>query len=237
MTTTALPPPAVAALATLARVTLLRLLRSRSLWVSALIASLPILLALILRSKASEALNAVDLVNTLVMVLVPAMFVASSVGEEIEDRTTTYLWSRPMPRWTIIAGKLLALVPASLVLVVPAATLAGRIAGGGQTGFWQITGTAASVLAISAGVVTFTMIAAALGVLVPKHGMALAIVYGVIVDIFLGGLPTALGNISVTNQVRLIATDVAVVAPLITLAVIATLWLTIALWRVRRMEA
>src|SRR6185503_12480129 len=54
----------------------------------------------------------------LVLAVLPPMFIASSIGEEIEDRTITYLWSRPIPRWAVLIGKFLALAPIAVVLVV-----------------------------------------------------------------------------------------------------------------------
>src|SRR5262245_53382497 len=103
-------PSTGAALATLVGVTLRRLSRQRALWVLLLISLLPAFLASFLHGRTSIF----DLVATsqlIVTALLASVFVAASVGEEIEDRTTTYLWSRPIARWTIIVGKLLALAP------------------------------------------------------------------------------------------------------------------------------
>ena len=102
------------------------------------------------------------------------MFVASSLGEEIEDRTTTYLWSRPIGRWTIVVGKLLALAPIAMLLVVGGGYLAIQIETGAAPSAAWIGGTAGGALAIS-------VMAAGLSVLVPKYGMALSIVYLVVI--------------------------------------------------------
>ena len=49
-----------------------------------------------------DAAVAIAMVELVVMALLSSVFVASSIGEEIEERTITYLWSRPLPRWTLL---------------------------------------------------------------------------------------------------------------------------------------
>jgi ABC-type transport system involved in multi-copper enzyme maturation permease subunit len=122
-------PGAGSVLWTLIRVTWRRLFRGRALAVSVLIAALPIALAAAMTGKPLID-GPAGAIQLLVLALLPPMFVASSLGEEIEDRTTTYLWSRPIARWTIVIGKLLALVPVSIVLVVGGFTLATQVAMG-----------------------------------------------------------------------------------------------------------
>src|SRR5207237_965006 len=65
----------------------------------------------------------------MILAILPPLFVSSSIGEEIEDRTTTYLWSRPLARWTVVGGKLLALVPVVLALALGGWFVAYEIAG------------------------------------------------------------------------------------------------------------
>ncbi|MCI0432810.1 MAG: ABC transporter permease subunit, partial [Gemmatimonadetes bacterium] len=97
-----------------------RLLRGRSLWIAGLIALLPVAFGAVLRTQGPRGDVTDDLLafELLVLSVLPPMFISSSIGEEIEDRTMTYLWSRPIPRWTVIIGKLLALAPIAMVLVV-----------------------------------------------------------------------------------------------------------------------
>lgn len=222
-------PSSASVLRTLVLVTWRRLLRGRALWVSVLIALLPVLLAAALRGRES---GPAELVQFLVMALLPPMFVASSLGEEIEDRTTTYLWSRPLARWTIVIGKLLALAPIAILLVV-----------GGFVLTFQITASkmppALGLAGIAGGTFTIAAMSAGIATLVPKHGMALSLIYLVVFDIALGLLPASINHISITRQVRLLTFDVTegIAVPAITLAAISCMWLALALWRIRRLES
>lgn len=53
----------------------------------------------------------------------PLFYATSFIREEVDDKTITYLFVRPVPRSTIYAGKFLAGTLASLILVVPSAAL------------------------------------------------------------------------------------------------------------------
>lgn len=225
-------PSTVSVLLTLVRVTLRRFMRGRALWVVLVIALLPTLVA-VAHAGRSNAVDAIAIVELVVMALLPAVFVASAIGEEIEDRTTTYLWSRPIARWTFVLGKLLALAPIAAALVAGGWLLAGNIAAGSSPPLQ-------STLAFAAGGIAVSAVAAGVALLVPKHGMALSIIYLVVFDTVIGGIPASLQTISVTRQVRLLA-DIehapSLAEPAIALAVIAAVWLAVGLVRLRRLES
>jgi len=223
---------------TIASLTLTRLVRGRALWVSAMIAALPIAFAYVLSTRdRPDDSTIVDVFafEQLVLAVLPALFVASSIGEEIEDRTTTYLWSRPIPRWAVLAGKLLALLPIICVLSVAswfAASIAGAFA----------PPSAASCLALVLGGVGLSLVAAAIATLVPKYAMALTICYMLFFDLPLGVMPASIKQLSITHHVRMIADVVSIaedsVATGVTgIATISLVWFVVGLWRIRRLEA
>src|SRR5271154_3616759 len=115
------PPSVAGALSAIARVTFKRSTRGMLPGIAFVISILPALAAQALQKNHSSAFGLV----LLVLVILPPMFVASSIGEEIEERTAAYLWSRPVARWTIVAGKLLALAPMCAVFVAGSAIAAG----------------------------------------------------------------------------------------------------------------
>lgn len=215
----------------LARLTLMRVLRGRAVWVSAVIACFPALFALITRSQLGDVADQLVVFEQLLLAIIPPMFVAASLGEEIEDRTTTYLWSRPLPRWSVLAGKLLALVPLVMVLAVGSWWLAVTLGNGTPTG--------RSLLGMAGSAVSISVIAAGLALLVPKHGMALTICYLLFFDLPIGALPASLQALSVSYQTRVLCgyADGTVASALIALGVITGIWGGIALWRLRRLEA
>ena len=219
---------------TLAGITLTRLTRGKALWIGGLFAALPVIYATGVHSRhIAPAPDDLFKISQLLLALLPAMYVGASIGEEIEDRTSTYLWSRPISRGAVLAGKLCALVPIVIALIV----------GGWFAGILIWTGaapSATSCVALAAGSIATSLVAAGIATVVPKHGMALTIGY-LLVDLFIGALPFSLSALSITNQANVLAnlgsSPREIATPLIAMAVIAGLWGAIGVGRIRRLEA
>ena len=218
-----------------ARLTLTRLFRGRAVWISIIIAALPMAFAAAINSRTNGKI-ADDILafQMLQLAIVPAMFVASSIGEDIEDRTMTYLWSRPVPRWSVLAGKLLALAPLS-ALLVDASWISACFVGTHEPP------SAISIAGVAAGTMVTCFACAGIASLVPKHGMPLAISYMLFFDLPVGVMPISLAKLSITHEMRALIPgmnpDTGPEAGAIGLLVLALLWLALALWRVRRLEA
>ena len=231
-------PGVLATTGTIAALTLTRILRGRALWVGALIALMPVVFATLLRAYDRPPYGMLQDLLTfeqLLLAVLPALFVAAAIGEDIEDRTTTYVWSRPIPRWTVLAGKLVTLVPIVAAFVIASWAVASQVGP-------QIGPSAASIGALAAGAVGISMIAATIGTLVPRHGMALTICYMLFFDLPVGLLPGTLKELSVSHHVRMIADVVEQHAESpqlagLGIAIISAVWLAIALLRIRRLEA
>jgi ABC-2 type transport system permease protein len=223
---------------TIARVTVRRLIRGRALWVGAMIALLPSGYAALTAAKRQEGfadpLSVFGFVQ-LVLAVLPALFVASSIGDDIEDRSITYLWSRPIPRWSVAVGKLIAMVPVIWLLSI-ASWCVAIVAGAGAP-------TLASIGALVIVGTALSIIAAAIATLAPRYGMALTVVYMLFFDLPLGVMPAAIKNLSITEHGRSIANlkpaldALSAPAATVGIAIIAGLWAVIGLWRIRRLEA
>lgn len=227
---TARAPGALAAVWTLAVVTWLRLVRGRALWIGLVIACVPIVYAGIARDhlglgRGTELLT----LEILVLAVLAPMFVASSIGEDIEDRTATYLWSRPIPRWAVYAGKLAALVPVTTALVLASWALASHLRS-------EVSPPASSFLALGLGTLTVSLIATGISSLAPRHGMALTIVYMLFFDLSIGAVPAKIAEASASYHVRHLAEMGGGARAAIALGVLGGLWALVALWRVRRLE-
>jgi ABC-2 type transport system permease protein len=222
-------PSATTALATMARLTFVRLSRGKLMWISMAIGLLPILYAAA-GFDAKDPVGGVFVIEMVVLSVMAPLFVAPSIGEEIEDRTATYLWSRPLPRWTILAGKLLALAPVAMAITVVSWIGAIAIKTHELPPVATIVGLAGGALAISA-------ISAAIAVLVPKQGMALAIIY-MIVDGIVGLFPGSIRLISVTQAATAVGgiNDTSATTGAIAMVVIAAVWFAVAFRRIGRLE-
>lgn len=216
-----------AALATLARVTLLRARRGKALWIAALIAALPVAYAAIARAQ-HAGIDADDIFQRVLPIyaLLPAMLVGSSIGDEIEQRTTTYLWSRPLARWTVLAGKLLALAPVVAAYGVVGWLLALKLGG------FEASGAGAAAMALG-GVVT-SAVTAGIALVVPRYAMALGISY-MLLDLVIGWLPFSLRALSLTHQLHALTQGDTAAAGW-ALAITAA-WTGVAVLRVRKREA
>ncbi|MDB4956094.1 MAG: hypothetical protein JWO36_3663 [Myxococcales bacterium] len=237
-------PTTGATLSAIAGLTLRRLRRGRTQWVAGSIACLPILLAGVISQTASRTqvvewtgvLLDLFIVEMLVLAVVPALFVASAIGDEIEDRTTTYLWSRPLARWTVLVGKLIALTPIAVLMIAGGWIIAVALGA-------HVLAPTSTIIAVGAAAIVVSIIAAGISTLVPKHGLALTVIY-MIFDGLVGSIPASLQILSVTHQASKIAhlgldlgEPASPLGPAISLAVIGACWLAIGLRRISRLES
>jgi hypothetical protein len=224
-------PPTSAMIRTLVGVTLKRLTRGKALWIAAVLAALPVVLAAVLAARSRPASPSELFAPTMLLFAVlPALLVGASVGEEIEDRTSTYLWSRPIARSAVLAGKLIALTPIVVALLVGGWAIAAAVAGTAPS--------VAAVLGLAAGAAATSLVVAGIAVVVPRHGMALTIAY-MLVDLFVGELPVSMQQLAVTYHTRVLAGldgAPAITARPISGAANAGVWTAIGLHRIRRIE-
>jgi hypothetical protein len=220
-----------AALSALARLSLVRLRRGKTLWIALGIALFPVFFATQVRGHGG-VLGDTFVVVRLILAIVPALLVAAPIGEEIEDRTATYLWSRPLARWTVVVGKLIALAPIAIIVMCASWLAAGQLAGGHLP-------SPQSFAALAAGTLAVSVVVASIATVLPKHGMALAIVY-VMFDLLIGELPASLQQLSITRHTQVLAglakapIDATTIAAILA---IPAVWLAIALQRIRKLEA
>ena len=187
--------------------------RRRSLLVLLFVLT-PIALALFVRAVGvKEDPNAIATVflDTFVVVvvlpLVALLFGTAALGSEIDDGTIVYLLAKPIPRWEILAAKLLVAEVATLVLVVPstlvtAVVLLGGIAGADISLAWAYT------VGVAVGAVVYVAIFVAMSV-VTSRALVLGLGYILIWEGFLAGLFAGTKNLSVREYTLSIAQAVA----------------------------
>ncbi len=217
----------------IARVTFRRTLRQRTVWGAAIVAALPLVLAVIFNAIARHHTRSVFEAAEATAAVLIGLMVAGSVGEELEERTMTYLWSRPMPRWALLTGKLAALVPMTIALGAGGAWLAMSVGATADDAPGRMA------LAIAAGLTARAAIATAFATLVPRQALALTIAYLFFIDLPLAIVPARLQVVSIVFHEHELATrgmGESVTTALIGLGAITAVWLGVALWRIRRLE-
>ncbi len=234
------PLPVGAAVLELARAALIRAVRGRALWVVMAISALPTLLAMVISQaepgRSDEVWRSVLGTCLFVLVVVPPVLVGAAVADELEDKTAAYLWSRALPRWTVVIGKLLGLAPLCALLLAGAAVLPYFAANLGDA--VSTPRLIDGALGLAAAAVAAAAIAAMVALLVPRHAVAVAVGWMMLVDGPLGLLDARLHHISTSYGARAIAGlgDGDAVSGAITLLVLATIATTVACWRVARIE-
>lgn len=222
----------------IARVTIVRTLRGKSLWVVLALCLLPELYGLAaLQEHDLDHWGEVFGMGSLLIALLPPILLANTIGEEIEEKTMAYLWSRPLPRWSILTGKMVALVPLLAVMLTGAMVLPFFTALGSDASS-DVPMLGRAIVAGLFGTAAASAVTAGLATLAPRFGIVLGIAYLVIVDGALAALDSGLSRLTVAyNTQHLAGTDgTADLTAVPWLLGIIALWLTIAALRIRRIE-
>lgn len=181
----------------LARASLPRMVLSRRFVVCALLAAVPVLVAF-LAARLSSRVGPGELAThvtwmLLLQIVVPLTSLVagvSVVAEEIEDRTISYVFTRPIPRAALLFGRLAAAIAWIVPLLVAAAWLvleASESARGKGEPLDPSTH-ARLFAAVATGAVVYTSVFAAAGALL-RHPMIVGLAYAFAVEGFLANLP------------------------------------------------
>lgn len=233
---TAAPMTNAAALRAMAALTWRRARRSRTLWVAIPLAAIPVVQGVVLRVvpeytrlETSAVWRSLEVPLLLLLAVLSPLFAAASLGDEVERNTMTYLWARPVPRWTIAAGKLIALAPLVAMLLVGGATAAMLVAR-------STVPPAAGLLALAVGALAVSVAATGIAMLAPRHSIAAPMAYFLFVDLPIGELPMALRKLSMTHHVRELAHGALDGGGALWLAAVMGVWMLVGLWRLRTFE-
>lgn len=178
--------------AVILRLTLRQLLGRRRVLLSALLALVPVALALAYRlggrgtdpqEWAADALLA-GLVATTVLPLVALVHGTACLGAELDDGTALQLLATPVPRSRIVAAKLMAASAVTVVTVVPSALVAAAIALQGEPDGGLLAGFG---LALAAGSVVYVALFLALRI-VTSRALVAGLVYILIWEGVVNGL-------------------------------------------------
>jgi ABC-2 type transport system permease protein len=177
---------------TIAAVTIRSLLGRRRSLLLALLALLPIAVALLVRVSGRvgpglEEIAGVVLDRLVITTLVPLsalVFGTTALGAEIDDGTAVFLLAKPIARWRIVAAKLAVAVALTVLLTVPAALLAGAILLADGPGLAVPIGAAVGT---AVGAATYATIFLALS-LVTSRALPVGLVYVLVWEGMLAGL-------------------------------------------------
>ena len=106
------PSMPAAALATHTHWAWMRLRRGRLVWVALVLLALPVLATALLAASGKWGRDLFDNILEVhfrfLVLFLPALATSQAVGEEIDQKTFTFVFARPAPRWAMSIGKYLA---------------------------------------------------------------------------------------------------------------------------------
>jgi ABC-2 type transport system permease protein len=222
-----------------------RLLRGRMLWVAAVFTLGPILFTVAMaESRRPVRWDELFAAMMLLTAIVPPLFAASTTADEIEDRTYTYLWSRPLPRWSVLAGKLIATVPMTAAVLCLTMLICFQLGRGSvsPTFPWPESALAHALGALALASLGLSMASCGISVLMPRHGLGVTYAYLLALDAPLAAMPFSIANLSITHHILTVAgvqqggSTGSVGVSIIWLLGIGGFWFAIALRRISASE-
>lgn len=136
--------------------------------------------------------------------LLLALFYGSSLlGSELDNKTLTYLCTRPIARWRWILGKYLAIVAALIPPTLISLSASYYLLGAPES--------PALLLGLGAGAVggllAYNAIFVLLGFVAPRRAMVLALIYGVVFEFLMSFVPALVNNFTITYYLRSLVVD------------------------------
>jgi ABC-2 type transport system permease protein len=176
---------------TIARVTLRALLSRRRALLMLLLVAAPVAIALLARLRGLPGDTVERTIRLLEMTivrtalpLVALVFGTAAIGAELEDGTAIHLLTKPVARWRIVAGKLLAAAPLTALLVCGSVLATGLLVGG-ERGSAPVTVAFAAACAI--GSLLYIEVFLALSIL-SSRALIVGLIYVVLWEGLLAGL-------------------------------------------------
>jgi ABC-type transport system involved in multi-copper enzyme maturation permease subunit len=221
----------------LARLSFKRVLRGKAVWFAFGLGLLPNVLTLVMRIHGSDAKHGWNgIIGTflVLMAIIPPILIASSLSDEIDDKTSAYLWSRAVPRWSVVTGKLLGLVPVAALSMIVGLFVAWMILGAGPA----LGGIALerAVIGFTAGTIGASAISAMIATIAPRFAVPIAVCWLLLLDATVGSVDMNLHVITISFGARNIAYGDGGLAGPVSLAILTVLSLAIAIRRVSRLE-
>lgn len=230
------------ATAIIARLTVTRLRRGRSLWLAVGLTAVPVLMALAQLADRQEFEDpeafqkTTEVALRFMAALAPTILLCNALGEELEARTYTYLWSRPFPRAALLLGK--AAVVAPLCLGLAAVSI---LPGWFLLAHGRLDWLANAYAGILSATVASSAMALGIGALFPRHPFIFAIGYFGAEQLI--SLIPNVAKLSIVYHARSLAGQPVIgaehesrLAALVALVILTAAWLGAALWRVGRAE-
>ncbi len=204
-------PSALDTMRLLTSLSLRRARRGKLVWLTLAILALPTLAALLALLSGNGGKAFFDkLLDVLLRYLTPfimALHASATVAEEVQGKTITYLFSRPVARWTLPIGKYLGnlVVNATLLCLAVAVLYLIAMLGEGTDLFRELPALAMAVFSVALAAVHFGALAAAFGAMATGFPFVATLIYVLIVEVGFAFVPGWFKVTAMTVHLRVIA--------------------------------
>lgn len=183
-----------------------QILGGRKLLLLALFLTLPILLSLLVRyaggfgggGDTPAGIYLFLLYPQSMCLLLALLYGTAMLNSEIEGKTLTYLFTRPVRRSTIILGKYAAIVVSLLIPSWVSLAASWCIVGLPGDGRFILGLTLATTVAVFA----YTAVFGAIGIVFHRRPMIIGLIYAVVFEVLLSFIPAVVNTLTVTYYLR-----------------------------------
>jgi ABC-type transport system involved in multi-copper enzyme maturation permease subunit len=201
---TAQTPAATSALTLFASLSIRRIRRGGQLWISAVLLGLIMIASLAALIGGKSGVDVYQTLSDLMLrYLIPfimALHASAVVAEEVQAKTITYLFCRPIARWTLPLGKYLGHILIGLALILPATLVIflTNVIGASDEfdSIWSSLGQL--ILSTSLATLLFGAIAVAFGTMITSYSFVGALLYLLVVEVGLALVPGWLKAVAMT---------------------------------------
>ncbi len=187
-----------------------RFRRGAQVWLTLGILGLPVIAAGVALATGNAGFTFFNQILELYLrFLVPfvmALYASTTVAEEVQAKTITYPFSRPVPRWTLPLGKYLGAVAINSVIVSVSLTLVFVLSLLSEGALLEaLPQLGQGLFALLLAVVLFGAIATAFGTMVTGHPFVATGVYFLVVEVGFSAVPGWLKITAMTVHLRTVA--------------------------------
>ena len=204
-------PSAGDAMRMIAGMSLRRARRSGLIWISAVLLALVLAGAVVALASGRGGLDAFDgMLELLLRFLVPFIMVlhgSSAVAEEVQGRTITYLFARPIPRWTLPMGKYVGNLLFGAVMILPVIVLLYFVHLIAEPALIlpELPHLALALVATALAILVYGAMATAIGTMVTGYPFAVTLIIFLLIDAGASYVPGWLKAISMNVHLRAVA--------------------------------
>jgi len=204
-------PSALSAVRQIAEMNLRRTRRGGMIWLSVAVLALVLLSVVVALLTGNAGIDYFDSsLDGMLRYLVPFVMIlhgSNVMGEEVQGKTITYLFSRPIPRWTLPVGKFVSNLGLGLALLLVVTLLLYLLCMLGELEIFvdELPRLGVGLVTVALGGLLYGAMATAFGTMVTRAAFVVTLVIWGVLDVGFGFIPGVLKVVAMNVHLRVIA--------------------------------